>query len=63
MKRFFRRLLFGKPVYMNVVKDKYGNHYGGTIFKDINTPPADTVSHIEDPEYVGVAEIYLELKP
>lgn len=58
MKKFLKRLLFGKPSYMNVVKDKHGNYYGGTILKDKNIPHVDVVSHIEEPEYIGIAEIY-----
>jgi dihydrofolate reductase len=34
MKTLLKRLLFGKPLYMSVFKDKHGNTYGGTIYAD-----------------------------
>jgi hypothetical protein len=58
MKRLIKRLLFGKPLYMNVYKDKHGNKYGGTIFKDKNTSVVDHIGNLKEIEHVGVIEIY-----
>jgi hypothetical protein len=58
MKRVIKRLLFGKPLKMSVYKDKYGNSYGGVIHKEDNKSYINTVSHIEEPTYLGELEIY-----
>lgn len=58
MKRFFKRLLFGKPLLMSVYKDKYGNKFGGTIHKEYGKSYIDYVSHIKEPIYLGKLEIY-----
>ncbi len=58
MKKIIKRLLFGKPLYMNVYRDKNGNKYGGTIFTDKNTSVIDHVNHINEPKHLGLIEIY-----
>lgn len=67
MKKFLKRLLFGKPkvkvepMYMSVFKDSYGNLYGGAINpRDYASQCVDIVSHIRDPEYIGKVEIYMD---
>ena len=57
MKRFLKRLLFGKPLLMSVFKDKYGHNYGGTIHKQ-GQDVVDNTSHIEEPLWLGKIEIY-----
>lgn len=56
MKQLLRRLFFGKPLYMAVYKDKYGNLFGGTIPKK-NEVVVNITSHIEQPTFVGNVEI------
>jgi hypothetical protein len=58
IKKLLKRLLFGKPQYMSVFKDKYGNKYGGTIYDDQNKSVVDFTGHIEEPVYLGKIEIY-----
>jgi hypothetical protein len=58
MKTLIKKLFFGKPIYMHVYQDKYGNKYGGTMFIDKNASVVDHVSHIDNPKYLGVIEIY-----
>jgi hypothetical protein len=58
MKRILKRLLFGKPKLMSVYKDKYGQAYGGFIHNDNGKFYVDTVSHIQEPIYLGKLEIY-----
>jgi len=58
MKTLLKRLLFGKPLYMSVFKDKHGNTYGGTIYADKNKSVVDFTGHIEEPVYLGKIEIY-----
>ena len=67
MKRFLKRLLFGKPkvniepMYMSVFKDKYGNLYGGAINpSDKAKHCVDIVSHLYNPEYLGKVKIYID---
>jgi uncharacterized protein YhaN len=67
MKRFLKRLLFGKPkvnvepMYMSVFKDKYGNLYGGAINPiDKAKHCVDIVSHIDSPKYLGKVKIYMD---
>ena len=57
MKRFLKRLLFGKPLHMSVFQDKYGNKYGGTIHKP-GQDVVDVTAHIEEPVWLGKIEIY-----
>jgi hypothetical protein len=57
MKRLIKRLLFGKPLYMSVFQDKYGNKYGGTIHKE-GQDVVDVTAHIEEPVWLGKFEIY-----
>ena len=57
MKRFLKRLLFGRPLFMSVFEDKYGNQYGGTIHKD-GECVIDFTTHIEEPKWMGKIEIY-----
>jgi hypothetical protein len=57
MKRFLKRLLFGKPLLMSVFQDKYGRKYGGTIHKE-GQDVVDITSHIEEPIWLGKIEIY-----
>ena len=58
MRKIIKRLLFGKPIYMNIYQDKYGHKYGGTIFKDKTTSVVDHVNHIDEPNHLGLIEIY-----
>jgi hypothetical protein len=58
MKRLFKRLLFGKPLYMSVYIDKYGNKYGGTMHREKSKDVIDFTSQIEEPVYLGKIEIY-----
>lgn len=58
MKKFIKKLLFGKPLIMSVYKDKYGNTYGGAIHKQDGKSYVNVVSHIEQPNYLGELEIY-----
>jgi hypothetical protein len=57
MKRFLKRLFFGKPLLMSVFQDKYGNKFGGTIHKE-GQDVVDITSHIEEPIWLGKIEIY-----
>ena len=58
IKKLLKRLLLGKPLYMSVFKDKYGNKYGGTIHTEQNQAVVDFTGHIEEPVYLGKIEIY-----
>ena len=58
MKTLLKRLLFGKPFYMNIYRDKYGNKYGGTIHKEADINVVDYTAHIDTPTYLGKIEIY-----
>ena len=58
MKTLLKKLLFGKPLYMSVYEDKYGNKYGGTIHKEANADVVDHIGHIDTPTYLGKIEIY-----
>ena len=67
MKRFLKRLLFGKPkvkvepMYMSVFKDSYGNLYGGAINpREEAKHCVDIVSHIDTPKYLGKVKIYMD---
>jgi hypothetical protein len=57
MKRFLKRIFFGKPLLMSVFQDKYGRKYGGTIHKE-GQDVVDITSHIEEPIWLGKIEIY-----
>jgi hypothetical protein len=59
IKHLLARLLFGKPMLMNVYKDKNGNLFGGTIQKDDSKSYIDHVAHIEKSNYLGHVKIYL----
>jgi hypothetical protein len=58
MKKFIKRLIFGKPKLMSVYKNKYGKFYGGFIHNNDGKFYVDNVSHIQDPIYLGKLEIY-----
>lgn len=61
MKKLLKRLLFGKPLLMNVYEDRYGNKYGGTIHKE-GENVIDITSHIKEPVWLGKVEIYNKFK-
>ena len=51
-------MLFGKPMFMSVYQDKYGNKFGGSIHKEDGYGHIDDVSHIKEPQYLGEVKIY-----
>jgi hypothetical protein len=58
IKHFIAKLLFGKPMFMSVYQDKYGNKFGGSIHKEDGWVHIDDVKHIEEPQYLGEIKIY-----
>ena len=51
-------MLFGKPMFMSLYQDKYGNKFGGRIHKEDVWGHIDDVSHIKEPQYLGEVKIY-----